>query len=573
MRMKYKLICLLMLAATHAMAQDISQIAKSDPLVMTGTIGTQNTYYHSSVGNGYASPLSNMVFANLNVALYGISMPFSFYYSNDNTSFNYPTIQFSLNPRYKNWTGHFGRGAMAMSPYVMNMSFNGIGVEYDDKRFHTGIFYGILRNAVNDDPTDPFARTPQYKRVGWGFKIGYGTSRNFIDLYLLRAYDRLSSLNEQWREKIAPQENIVVGARGGVSPTDFLSFTVNGAASVFSTDTRADVVETKEAEKWENVFKARYSSLARFAGDVAVNLTLPTVNASLFYRLVQPDYTSLGTYYMSNNYQSFGVNANTFLSQNISLAGTFSLQSDNLTNKQLYTTRGYVYSLAASARILDNLNLAIGYNGYTQNQSDGTAKVNDTTKVDRVTQSFTFTPSYFIDAKHLSHTFALSFCYTDNKDHNRFTAAQGGDIKATAIGGSYDLGVKDWEMDFVVSMNHQVSKGMSTKYTSDVASLTTSRSFFEDKQLNISATLSLCYNEIERQSKSLSMGGDLAMSYTLNKVHLFSLTAGLYKYGDVNQTKRRSSLDATDISASLNYTYTFSLLELKRKAGKGKISR
>jgi hypothetical protein len=40
------------------------------------------------------------------------------------------------------------------------------------------------------------------------------------------------------------------------------------------------------------------------------------------------------------------------------------------------------------------------------------------------------------------------------------------------------------------------------------------------------------------------------------------------KYGDVNQTKRRSSLDALDITASLNYTYTFSLLEIKKKANK-----
>ena len=40
------------------------------------------------------------------------------------------------------------------------------------------------------------------------------------------------------------------------------------------------------------------------------------------------------------------------------------------------------------------------------------------------------------------------------------------------------------------------------------------------------------------------------------------------KYGDVNQTKRRSSLDATDISASFNYAYTFSLVQIKNKKAK-----
>ena len=125
--------------------------------------------------------------------------------------------------------------------------------------------------------------------------------------------------------------------------------------------------------------------------------------------------------------------------------------------------------------------------------------------------------------------------------------------------------MKAWATDFTTSLNHQVSKGMNNRYTSDIASLTTSRSFLSDEALTVALTASLIYNEIEHQSKSLSIGGDLQMGYNIKKVHLFSLSAGINKYGDVNPTKTRSTLDATDISASLNYTYTFSLLEVKRK--------
>ena len=132
MLMRYKTLSLLFAVALTAQAQDISQIAKSDPLIITGAVGTQNTYYHSSVGDGYASPLSNMVFLNLNISVYGFSMPFSLYYTNDNLDFNYPHLSFNLNPRYKNWTGYLGRGSMEYSSYVMDMSFNGIGVEYND---------------------------------------------------------------------------------------------------------------------------------------------------------------------------------------------------------------------------------------------------------------------------------------------------------------------------------------------------------------------------------------------------------------------------------------------------------
>ena len=93
-------------------AQDISQIAKSDPLIITGSIGTNNTYFHSSAGLGYMSPLSNSFFANLNFNIYGFSMPFSIYFSNDNLNFSYPQFSFNLSPSYKNFTAHIGQSSM-----------------------------------------------------------------------------------------------------------------------------------------------------------------------------------------------------------------------------------------------------------------------------------------------------------------------------------------------------------------------------------------------------------------------------------------------------------------------------
>ena len=568
MRMRYLFISLSMVVALNAGAQsielgNIGEIAKSDPLIITGVVGTQNTYHHTSLGDGYASPMSNTFYANLDINLYGINMPFLLYYSNDNTQFTYPHITFQLNPHYKNWTGHVGQSSMLFSEYVMGMSFNGVGVEYDDKNhWRFGSFYGTLRKAINDDPTDPRARTPQYKRIGWGFKAGYGSGGNYIDIYLLRAYDRLKSLSDYWQERLSPQENIVVGLKGAVAPTRFLSLNVNAAASVFSTDIRAQEVHTEETDQWANVFQARYSSLARFAGDVSANLSLSGISASVYYRMVQPDYISLGTYYLSNNYQSLGLNFSTTLLKGVSLSANFSGQQDNLSNKQLYTTRGLIYSLIASTR-LGGLNLALAYNGYTQKQYDGAAIVNDTTRVDRRTQSVSFTPSYGIDGDVLSHTIALSTSFTENKDLNTFSNHTG-DITSTAIGLSYNMGIKPWETNITASLNHQLSKGENTQYSSDIAALTASRNFFDDA-LTLSATLSMCYNEIKHQSKSLSVAGDLQAGYTLKKAHTFSLSASMSKYGDVNPTKTRSSLDITDISISLNYAYTFSLLELRRK--------
>ena len=550
-----------------ATAQDIASIAKSDPLIMTGSVGTANTYHYTSVGDGYASPMSNVVYANLNISLYGISMPFTFHYSNDNTSFTYPTFSFNLTPSYKNWTGHIGQSSMNFSSYVLNMSWNGVGLEYNSDRLRVGAFYGKLRSAINDDPADPAARRPQYRRMGWGFKVGYGSGANYIDLYLLRAYDRLNTIDEAWRDVVAPQENIVVGLKGQVTPFKWASLTANVATSIFSSDTRAEKIDDPKADRWGSVFDVRYSSLMRFAGDVGLNLHLPmNINASIFYRMVQPDYTSLGTYYMANNYHSLGITASTMLMKKVSLSATFSGQRDNLTDKQLYTTSGYVYSAMASARLGNHFNLSASYNGYTQKQSDGTARVNDSTRVNRQLHSVTLTPTYMLTTANLGHSVSLTFNYTSNKDLNPYTeAVNHSNVTTSAVGLNYGLNVKPWEMDFGLSLSHQQTRGYNNKYRSEVGTLSASRSFLKEKNLNLNGSFSMCYNEVERQSKSLSMGFDLAVAYTLKKVHAFSAGFTFNKYGDVNISQTRSSLDCTDITCSLNYAYTFSLLEIKRK--------
>lgn len=548
--------------------ETVSQIAKSDPLIISGSMGTRNTYYHSSVGDGYRSPLSNVLFANLNISLYGISMPFSFYYSNDNTSFNYPYFSFNLNPHYKNWTGHLGRSSMAFSTYLMNMSFNGVGLEYNDsKRVRIGAFYGTLRSAVNDDPGDPSARRPQYKRTGWGFKVGYGNQQSYLDLYLLRAYDSPSSLDEGWRRTLTPQENLAVAVKGAVRATSWLSLSGNVAMSAFTADREGERLKTEQTRSFDKVFDTRYTSLARFAGDVGVNFSLKGINASFFYRMVQPDYTSLGTYYMANNYQSIGFNFGAMLAKRLSLTASFSEQHDNLSKNQLYTTSGYVYSANLGLRLGQNFNIMAGFNGYLQNQSDGQQKVAEEERVKRVSNSLYLTPSYQIDGDVLAHTFSLTGNFTENVNLNKLQP-KNSNIQTVAAGANYSLDVKPWEMAFTTSLSHQRSRGYHTQYTSDILSLSVDRSFLREKNLTASATFSLINNNIEKRVKNTSLGADMALSYVLKKVHSFSLMGGYNKYSDVNLSDDYSSMNTSELSLSLNYVYTFSLLEITKKSEK-----
>lgn len=564
----HKLLILTLFLATLSVrgtAQDISQIAKSDPLIISGAVGTRNSYYHST-GYSYTSPFQSSIWANLNISVYGISMPFSFYYTNNDLSFSYPQFNFRISPTYKNWRMFIGQGSLGFSSYVMNTSVKGFGLEYAGDRLRFGMFYGVMRSAVNDDPEDFEARHPQYKRMGWGFKVGYGSGNNYLDLYFLRAYDCPSSIDERWWSTVTPQSNLVVGVRGATRPLKWMTLTVNAATSAFTTDTRAPKVESGKVTRFDNIFEAKYTSSMRFAGDASMAVSLRGLNASLFYRIIQPDYNTLGSSYMSNNFHSLGVNLSTRLFRKLTLGGTFSAQADNLSNEQLYTTRGYVYSANAGTR-LGKMSLSLRYSGYLQDQGDGSAKVTDSTRVHRIMHSISASVSRNWQTEQLSHTLGLSGSVSMNRDLNRYATGKS-DVTTVSGGVNYCLLVEPWHTDFSATLNHQESRGYQRRYTSDILALTASRSFFENNPLTLSATLSTCYNKMRKMRENMSLGGDMQATYSLKKVHNFSLTAGISRSNDVNISSNEDMYNVTEFNVGMSYTYTFTLLEIKRSAEK-----
>jgi hypothetical protein len=571
-RLKLAIIAALMMLGSsfNALAYDIATIAQSDPLIITGSVGTQNTYYHSSAGSGYSSPFSSSIYANLSINVYGVAMPFSFYYNTDNLSFSYPQFSFNISPTYKGWTLHLGKRSMQFSNYVFNIPFNGVGLEYQRQGgkvgLRAGVFYGTLKNAINYSPEDLSLASPVYRRTGWGFKLGYGTSKNYIDLYLLRAQDHQSSIDEFWWDRLAAQENIVVGVKGRWQIARPLALTANIAASVFSTDMNAQKVETEETEKWEGIYDVRYSALMRWAGDVNLTATFKPISFALTYKMVQPDYMSLGVSYMSNNYHSLGVSANTRIGK-LSLGGNISAQSDNLSKEQLYTTKGFVYSANASLPINEKINITAGYNGYLQRQYDGVAVVNDTTRINRRMNSFTITPNFNTANETLAHSVSLSGNFSENKDMSLISEGHS-DVTTLAAGANYSITVLPIETSFGFNYSFQNSNGYDTKYSTSVYSLSASKALLKEKNLTLSAAISLVDNRMD-VSKNLSIGGNISAGYSIAGVHNISLSASYNKYANTNFVAEGYAREnGYDLSCSLSYSYSFTAFSITRNKDK-----
>lgn len=551
------------MGCTTSHAQNISEIAQSDPLIITGAIGTQNTFYYSSQGGESSSRLNNAIYANLNFQIYGINMPFSFTYNNSGSSFSYPHFTFSISPTYKGWTAYLGKHSMSMSNYVYNLTATGVGLEYHENNMRFGAFYGQLRKAINDDPTDPLARSPQYGRYGWGVKAGYGSNRNYIDLFVFSARDRMGTLSEAWYTKVSPAHNLVLGVKGHTGYKRF-SLSANFATTFFTEDLNAQPLDSAVIGRWDKIFDARLSSRYRFAGDVSASWGWKVWNITAQYKLVQPDYKTLGTNYMTNNIQSYGGSLSGSLFRGrVSVGGNFSGQNDNVTKRQRYTTNGYVYSANMGWMIAPSLTFNGSYNGYRQRQSDGTVKVTDSIRVDRQMHSATGALNYSFSTRLSTHSFGVSHNFSRNLDRNPYATGES-DVTTQASGANYTLGVKPIGMNFNFGYNHQLSKGYNNEFSTDMFTFGTSRSFLESKTLVFSLNANASRNKTQEQ-RTMSYGVSLSGNYTLKDAHVFSLIGSYNHYNNLYLTEL-TKMDGESYSISLNYNYSFTLLHLKKRA-------
>ena len=546
-------------------SQAIEDPRKKDPLIITGSLGLQSTLYYSS-GGSFASPLNYSMYANMNVNLYGYNMPFAFYYSANNYSMSYPQFAFNFSPSYKGWTLHLGKRSMPFSSYVYNLPFNGAGIEYKSPKsgFRFGLFYGVLREAVNFEPGEMPSGKPVYKRSGWGIKVGYGNSRNFADLYLFRSQDHQSSIDDIWYDDVFAQENVVIGLRGRWQIFKQLSLTGNLATSIFSTDTKAPQLKGEETEKIDGLFDVRYTSLMRWAGDVTLAATFRKVSVSLFYKLIQPDYMSMGVSYMNNNYHNIGTAANLRLG-NLTLGGNFSLQEDNISGEQLYTTRGLNYSANATMPIGSKFSISANYNGFRQRQYDGTAQVNDTTRIDRNMNSYSGTLSYNTNSEKLGHYVSVTGNYSLNEDNNKSIVGTG-DVATLAIGSNYSLSVIPIETNFSFNYSFQQSNGYDSKYTTSVYTLSASKALLKERNLSLNASASMVDNRMDND-KSITMAANLSAAYTLAKVHNFTLNLNYSRYANTNLVVDEYRRDkGYDFTCSFSYSFSFTAFSIKRRS-------
>jgi hypothetical protein len=312
------LIIILLLGAFHAESQNVQTFLdrfKEKPFKLSGGISANQIVYGASGIENRREPYTYFLSGNLNLSVYGWNIPFSATYSNQD--FQYQTLklmpfnQYGVSPYYKWIKLHLGYRSMSFSPYSMNgRTFYGTGFELTPGIFRFSAMYGKLQNAVQPDTS---GSQPAFKRMGYAFKAGIGKGNDFIDFIVFAAEDDRNSLDSiPIGSNLTAMQNLVFNVNASKVIIEKITLSVEFGSSALTRDLSSENTNENIPAFYratDFIMPNKSSTAYKKAIKSAFTYIEDRYSVGLAYERIDPEYTTLGSYYFNNDFENLTVNA------------------------------------------------------------------------------------------------------------------------------------------------------------------------------------------------------------------------------------------------------------------------
>ncbi|PWT78253.1 MAG: hypothetical protein C5B59_02190 [Bacteroidetes bacterium] len=551
-------------------AQDLSKIGKGKPFAITGNVGGGFSFYHSTETMYTQPPLAWNLYGNFNPTVYNFSFPFSFVLTQYSSSYTTPFAQFGISPTYKWIKLHLGYRTINMSPLVFGgQSFLGVGVELTPGKFRFAAFYGSLNKAISEDTTSGHLAQPQYGRIGYGFKVGYGTEANHIDLLCFHAKDDSGSIKLINQVAIIhPQENSVVGASFKLG---FLHqkiiWTGDLAASALTRDLSSAKANrdtlTNGLDKLASRFITyRNSTSVSYAGQTQVFFYVKSFHTSIGYRRVQPDFNSLGVPYMLNDLQNFQWNGGLVLNRGrVNLTGSLNDQQTGISGREESKFNALTGSFNLGAMLSTHANLSVAFTTVNIGQSDGTAHLSDTVRRNEQVYNISMTPSINFGSVTAYSNLSLSLTWSMLNDQNPFTSPTDNSNTLTGML-AYSCSFTSKSISVTGSLLYNRYAQDTNTYSSAGFNVGLGGQLLKAKNLGFQLSAGYLVNHYTLAAVSNNITGSANLHYTFHKRHslaaFFNLVTTPPTSSGVNlQQKVPYAVSTTNLAGGLSYNYSF----------------
>lgn len=339
---------------------------KGNPLKLSGGFSANSVV---NAGNGFSGrdPWAYYLNGNVNLNIYGqVNLPFAFSLTNSGNSYKLPSSpnRLSIHPSYKWITGHIGDVSMTFSPYTLNGHiFTGAGVELSPDGWEFAALYGRFQKAVEYDEGQP-AFLPTYKRMGYGIKAARIKDQYQVTINLFGAKDKVSSLTIPPDSLgITPMENLAGSVSFIYKPVKFIELSSEYGLSMLTTDRRSandDLNGILGLWTGSNMSSAVYHALK-----VQLSYVGETNRFGVGYERIDPNYSTLGAYYFTNDIENITVNAyQSFWENKLSVSMSIGYEHDDLKKSKISASSRVVASGNLTATFSERVSANLSYTNF-----------------------------------------------------------------------------------------------------------------------------------------------------------------------------------------------------------------
>ncbi|MEM9337884.1 MAG: hypothetical protein AAGA66_04095 [Bacteroidota bacterium] len=568
-------------------AQDVERLLKGSPISLSGSIAVNQIGYAASGIESRRDPYSFFASGGLTFGFYEWSFPFSFTYSNQQgTLFNRPVIQpfnqFTLSPRYRNYSAYVGYNSMTFSPYTLSGHiFVGGGAEASFQKVKAAAMYGRLRKAVS-----PTAERPEdvvYQRMGYGAQVAYNHNGSQVDFSFFRGKDdeRSVSLENVDTVFVTPEENLAFGLSASHRFFNKWSLSASYALSALTTDTRAGR-ESLQSSRFYNglggFFTANQSTAFYDAVKLATSYLGTGYTVGFGYERVDPGYTSHGAYYFVNDLENITVNGSKVLAGgkvNVSASG--GVQRDNLDNQKISTLKRFVGDASVGYTPSTHLNLSVAYSNFQtftniRSQFEDINQLTpfenlDTLDFTQISESLNTTVNYVLGTSEVKRqNIGFNASIQQSRDEQANLEQPTGST-FYLFSGNYSLGLVPQKMNVSVAANYNKNDAPGMVTETIGPSLSASKSLMENKA-NVSASLSWNQSRTNGISNGSVTSFRIGGRYLLKERHNLNLNVTTVNRS-FPENEATVNTDYTELTATLGYSYSFNrsnLFSKERKA-------
>ncbi len=554
---KYILLLCCIVLLNPANAQDFGAIASQKAFDLSGNFSLSTNFYGTSREINGRAPFSYVINGSPTISLYGINIPLTFTYSNQQLTYAKPFQRYGASPYYKWVKVHLGYRSMNFSPYsITGQTFLGAGVELTPGKFKLSAFYGTLQNiyAQQDSALLGNIQVETYKRKGFGMKVGFEGERTAFDISLLKVVDKPESSEPKSADntRLTPQDNIVISPSVRFTLFEKLVIQSAVAASVLTRNQLASsgLIDNNVIESFSSILVINQSTKLALAGDASARLNFNNFSIGLKYKKIEPLYQSLGLHGIANDFENYTVNGSINLFKKLlRIRASQGFQRNNLSDLRKVTSLRKIGSFNASMALQSGFSINAQYSNFHSDQEAGYVELNDSIRLALLNKSASISPAYNWRSENSRHTISLSASTQNFTDLNP-REGQALDNKSNTSSLNYRLTIRPSALSLRVGINYSAYES-NAQLTKRVGVSVGANKKLANKKLKLNLGVSYRKSKVNEQKDGFIMKGRVGINYSLNKKNALSVR--------VSVINRKSIIKEpfTDYRGRFSYSFKF----------------